>query len=303
MPFCGRKSTLLSAITSSTRATGWTVSNGSEWQTAAAVGRVSVVIPVWGSYVGFASEAVASANGETLVQRVVVVDNANDPPLATLDGCEVVRSDRRLTRGAIRNFGLEHIDTEFVVFLDADDLLLARSLPTLVAALDRFSDAPAAVGGIVETNGTPYRLPRDVARALARRPRLFAWVNATWSIMPIQGCALLRTASVRDAGGYADADHGEDWALAAALAFRGRVVFTSEPTLVYRFGPDSPAMSRQPRRLLLANSRRIRGRLRQDPVVSAGGAAAYLLAAAQVAAVLVGQPAVRAARRIRGALR
>jgi glycosyltransferase involved in cell wall biosynthesis len=294
---------LLSAITSSTRATGWTVSTAPEWHTAAAVGRVTVVIPVWGSYVGFASEAVASATGEAVVQRVVVVDNANDPPLGTFDGCEVVRSDRRLTRGAIRNLGLEHTDTEFVVFLDADDLLLAPSLPTLVAALDRFMDAPAAVGGILETSGRPYRLPRVQARVLARRPGLFAWVNATWSIMPIQGCALLRTASVREAGGYADADHGEDWALAVALAFRGRVVFTPVPTLVYRFGPDSPAVSRQSRRLLLANSRRIRGRLRRDPAVRAGPAAAFLLAAAQVTAVLVGQPAVRASRRIRGALR
>src|SRR5947209_2428972 len=269
MRTCGHARGSPSPITSSTRATCWTGSSDSEWQTAAAVGRVTVVIPVWGSYVSLASEAVASTSGAAAVQRVVVVDNANDPPLQAFDGCEVVRSDRRLTRGAIRNLGLEHADTEFVVFLDADDLLLARSLPTLVAALDQVADASAAVGGIVETSGEPYRLPRDLARVLARRPRLFAWINATWSIMPIQGCALLRTASVREAGGYADADHGEDWALAVALAFRGRVVFTPEPALVYRFGADSPAESRQSRRLLLANSRRIRLRLRRDPAVPA----------------------------------
>ena len=181
-----------------------------------------------------------------------------------------LRSERRLTRGAIRNVGLAHVDTDYVLFLDADDLLLTRALPTLTSALDDFADAPAAVGGIVETDGAPYR-PRRFARSLARHRRAFAWLNATWSIMPIQGYALLRTSSVRDAGGYSDADHGEDWALAAALAFRGRVRFASDPALVYRFRPESVAVRRQPRRVLLTNPRRVRARLRRDPVVRAGG--------------------------------
>jgi glycosyltransferase involved in cell wall biosynthesis len=260
---------------------------------------VTVVIPVWGSYVEYVPDAVGSASGDPSVHRILVVDNASVPPLATIDGCEVVRSDQRLTRGAIRNLGLEHVDTEYVLFLDADDLLLTSALPTLMRALDRSADTPAAIGTIVETDGAPYRLPRRWARAIAPHRRAFAWVNAVWSIMPIQGCALLRTASVRDAGGYADADHGEDWALATALAFRGRVVFATEPALVYRFRPDSPAIARQSRRLLLGNGRRICVQLRGDPAVRAGPVALALLALAQVAAVLVGQPVARTTRRLR----
>jgi hypothetical protein len=230
---------------------------------------------------------------------VIVVDNHSEQPLEAPDGCEVIRSDRRLTRGAIRNLGLGHVETEFVVFLDADDLLLAGALPALVSELDRFADAPAAIGAIVEADGARYRLPRRAARSIAGRRQLFAWLNATWSIMPIQGCALLRTSSVRDAGGYSDADHGEDWALAVALAFRGRVRFAPAPALVYRFRPDSPAVRRQPPTVLLVNARRVRARLRRDPKVRARGPAVALLALAQVGAVLVGQPAVRLSRRIR----
>lgn len=263
------------------------------------MGCITVVIPVWGTYVDFVVEAVGSAHGDPAVERVIVVDNANRPPLAGIEGCELIRSDRRLTRGAIRNLGLAHVDTDYVVFLDADDLLLAGALPLLSRALEEFGDAPAAIGGIVEPDGAPYRLPRGFARWIARYRRAFAWVNATWSIMPIQGCALLRTATVRDAGGYADADHGEDWALAAALAFRGRVRFTSQPALVYRFGPNSPAVRRQPRAVLLVNARRVRARLRRDPAVQLGGLAVALLALAQVGAVLFGQPAARLARLIR----
>ncbi len=266
------------------------------------MGCVTVVIPVWGSYVEFVRDAVGSASGDASVQRIIVVDNANSPPLPRIDGCELVRSEHRLSRGAIRNLGLDHVDTEYVLFLDADDLLLASALPTLTRTLAQAADAPAAIGRIVETDGAPYRLPRRWARAIARYPGVFAWVNAIWSIMPIQGCALLRTSAVRDAGGYADADHGEDWALATALAFRGHVVFAMVPALVYRFRPDSPAVARQSRRLLLGNGRRICVQLRRDPKVRARPVALALLALAQGSAVLIGQPLVRTTRRLRSHL-
>ncbi len=55
---------------------------------------------------------------------IVVVDNASSTPVPELEGCEVVRAPRRLSVGAARNLGLEQVATEYVVFLDADDMLL-----------------------------------------------------------------------------------------------------------------------------------------------------------------------------------
>jgi glycosyltransferase involved in cell wall biosynthesis len=260
--------------------------------------RVTVIIPVWGSYVDLATEAVASVRAQSIPVRTIVVDNASDPPVSSLEGCELARSENRVSRGEIRNFGLSLVTTDYVVFLDADDYLLPGALERLVAGLDRDPDSPALVGGILERDGTRHRTPRRLAPILARRPRLFAWANATWSLMPTQGAAILRTAAVREVGGCADASHGEDWALGASLAFRGRIAFDRHPVLVYRWRPDSPGVGSTSPRVLLKNARRIRDRLRHDPVVDAGNCAIALLASAQVLAV-VAQPLVRSMRRLR----
>ncbi|MDX6536694.1 MAG: hypothetical protein QOD37_1035, partial [Gaiellales bacterium] len=229
--------------------------------------------------------------------RVILVDNASEPPVAAPDGCHVVRCEVRLTRGASRNLGLSHVTSEYVVFLDVDDLVLAGALTRLAAGLDHVARCPAIVGRIVEPSGALHRTPRAAAAALARHPRLFAWANATWSMLPTQGCTMMRVSAVRDAGGYADASAGEDWVLGAALAFRGPIAFHSQPALIYRWRPDSPGAARASRRMLLRNAARVRTRLRDDPRVRGGPVAIGLLAGAQALAVAVARPAARLLRR------
>ena len=68
---------------------------------------------------------------------------------------------------------------------------------------------------------------------------LFALLDCIWSLFPIQGCALMRTDQVRAAGGYADADWGDDWVLAVSLAFRGRVEVHDRLGRRYRDNPGS----------------------------------------------------------------
>jgi hypothetical protein len=48
---------------------------------------------------------------------------------------------------------------------------------------------------------------------------------------------LLRTATVRDAGGFADADIGEDWQLAARMARRQRFICLDQPIRIYHRHP------------------------------------------------------------------
>jgi len=258
-----------------------------------------VIIPAWGSYVGVAAEAAASVRAQSTQARVIVVDNASEPPVAPLDGCDLARSEVRLSRGEIRNFGLSLVATEYVVFLDADDLLLPGALAHLVTGLDRHPQSPALVAAILEPGGARYRVPRRLSPLLARRPRLFAWGNAVWSLMPTQGCAIMRTEVVRDVGGCADASHGEDWALGASIAFRGPIAFDREPVLIYRSRADSPGGGRTPPKVLLENARRVRTRLRDDPVVGARNRDIVVLAIAQVLAVIVLRPLVHAMRRWR----
>src|SRR4051812_28627801 len=96
---------------------------------------VTVVIPVWDGYVRYFSEAVESVRRNAPDVPVVVVDNASTSDVPELEGCELVRSGQRLTVGAARNLGLEQVVTEYVVFLDADDLLLDGALEFMASRI------------------------------------------------------------------------------------------------------------------------------------------------------------------------
>jgi glycosyltransferase involved in cell wall biosynthesis len=257
---------------------------------------VAVVIPVWDSYVGFLPEAVASVREQRVEVEIVVVDNASAEPLPALDDVHVVRSLKRLPTGAARNLGLQNVTAPLVAFLDADDLMLPGTLPTLLEGL-RDGDVAFAMAIVDGDTGGRHRAPRRVAYALARAPRLFALANTIWSLLPTQGATIMRTADVRAAGGYGERSQGEDWALGAALAWRGRVRLSHKPGLVYRWRFDSPG--REGAALdLLGNARFVRERLRADLAVPGPVRGLLPLAAiAQWAAAQVLRPFFLALRR------
>jgi hypothetical protein len=261
--------------------------------------QVSVVIPVWGAYyVGLLAEAVASVDTCTVPAHIIVVDNACESPLTAPDGCEVVRSEERLSTGAARNLGLSFVKTEYVVFLDADDVLVPDALARLVMGLERRPASPILVAGIIDATGAPYRRWQRVRAILAGHPRAYAWCNAVWSITPTQGCAIVRTAAAREAGGYGDASIGEDGVLGASLAFRGPVAIDPEPALVYRAHEASPGVSRVSCHAILDSARRVRIRLRDDAAVAPGKTALTALMVAHVLAAAVARPTVRALRHV-----
>jgi glycosyltransferase involved in cell wall biosynthesis len=257
---------------------------------------VAVVIPVWDSYVGFLREAVASVREQRIEAELIVVDNASEQPLPELQGVRIVRSPTRLTTGAARNLGLEAVTAPLVVFLDADDLMLPGSLATLLAGLG-VHDIAFAMAIVDGDTGGRHRAPRRIAYALSRVPRVFALANTVWSLLPTQGATIMRTADARAAGAYADRSQGEDWALGAALAWRGRVRLTQEAGLVYRWRFDSPGQPGADADLL-ANARALRERLRADPAApTLARSVLPLIAAAQWIAVAVVRPLVRGLRR------
>jgi glycosyltransferase involved in cell wall biosynthesis len=182
------------------------------------------VIPVWDRYAGpRLKEALDSLTSQDPRPRILLVDNASTAPVPALIDDEVIRSPVRVTLGAARNLGLGRVRTENVIFWDADDVMEPG---TLVFIEDRLAQDPRLVAfgaGIVEDpSGQRHRWPREWIAWLLAYPRLFALINASWSMYPTTGATIMRTAVVSACGGFADAESGDDWSLGAALAFRGR---------------------------------------------------------------------------------
>jgi glycosyltransferase involved in cell wall biosynthesis len=227
---------------------------------------VTVVIPVWDEYVRYLPEAVESAGQDEPDVRVIIVDNASAEALPGAAGARVIEAPQRLSVGAARNLGLHSVDTDFVLFLDADDKLLPGALAFMHERMAANPELAVCSTAILDgATGELHHFPWPLARRLSRWRRLFAAANCVWSLFPIQGCALMRTALAVESGGYPDTDWGDDWVLGASLAFHGEVEMHQRLGRFYRAAPRSISSESRTPQDLLASARRVRSRLREDP--------------------------------------
>jgi glycosyltransferase involved in cell wall biosynthesis len=262
----------------------------------------TVVIPVWDDYVaGFLSRGLVSLQKQEPAVRIVIVDNASTAELPQLEAVEVVRSPRRLSLGAARNLGLERVSTPHVIFWDADDEMLPGTLAFLEAAIGSDPGLVAFAAAIVEdAGGIRHRWPRKWVSRLVRAPTLFALIDCVWSLYPSTGATIMRTALVSEAGGYWDAESGEDWCLGVSLAFRGRIGWSERPGRIYSLDAESVWARHMTARHQLDHARAVRQRLREDPAVPSWVRATLpAIALGQYAAILahLGVAAARGARR------
>lgn len=232
--------------------------------------QTTVVIPVWDDYVSERlDEALRSVRAQrTPAPPIVVVDNASAVALPPLAGAWVLRAPRRLTLGAARNLGLTRVNTPYVVFWDADDVMLEGTLSFLEAAI---SADPAlavfAMAVVEDPSGRRHRWPRRWIKRLVRLPRLFALLDSIWSLYPTTGAAIIRTDLARAAGGYGEADSGEDWCLGVSLAFRGQVGWSERAGRRYRVHPGSTRAQHMAPVDLARHASLVRQRIRSDPGV------------------------------------
>ena len=234
------------------------------------VPQTTVVIPVWDDYV---SERLEQALNSVRTQAtpppaIVVIDNASQVPLPPLPGAWVVRTPERVTLGEARNLGLNRVTTPYVVFWDADDVMLKGALPFLEAAISSDpSIAAFAMAVLEEPFGKRHRWPRRWVARLMRSPRRFAFLDSVWSLYPSTGATIMRTELARASGGYGDADAGEDWCLGVSLAFRGRIGWSERPGRLYRVHPGSTWAQHMAPDDLVRHAAVVRDRIRSDPAV------------------------------------
>jgi glycosyltransferase involved in cell wall biosynthesis len=260
------------------------------------------VIVVWDEYVPrFLSQAVESVLDQDEPARIVVVDNASTVPVDARPGVDLIHTPERLTVGGARNFGLAVVDTEAVMLWDADDVMLPGTLRRLRERLEAGPAVVAVSAGILEAPGIQHHWPRPVGRLLARRRRALALAQAVSSQFPTTGAVLMRTAAVKDARGFADAQGGDDWVLGVSLAFRGRVVFDPRPGRLYRQHPGSVTSAWRFFPHQLTHMRQVRERVRTDPATPRWlRFAAPALAPLQLAATLLVGPVARLGAVARG---
>lgn len=247
------------------------------------------MIPVWDAYASpRLEEAVTSIREQDRGAEILVVDNASTVKVPDLGSVTTVRSPARISLGAARNLGLGSVRTPYVIFWDADDVMLPGTIGFLEDQLDQDTGLVAFGAAIIEEDsGRRHRWPRTWLGTLTRAPRVLALVDCLWSVFPTTGATVMRTAVAQDAGGYADAASGEDWCLGVSLTFRGRVGWSERPGRLYRRGPQSVWSSHSSARHQLLHAAVVRRRMATDrfvprwlrvslPLVAVGQTAAVL---------------------------
>ena len=235
---------------------------------------VSVVIPCY-NQAGFLPDAIHSAiNQNGVAVRVIVVDDGSTDhtaEVAAWDGwngrVELVRQENRGLPAA-RNAGLACVQTEFVIFLDADDKLLPDAAivgrrilvdePGAVAAAGLHKEFSESTGAeeprpIDQSDGVADHVTTSLdaylheLRSCATNDVFVGLLQGNFIGMP--GAVIYRTQGVREERGF-DVTLGacEDYDLYLRIARKGTLRLHDGVVGLYRKHPES--MSRDPARML-----------------------------------------------------
>jgi glycosyltransferase involved in cell wall biosynthesis len=224
---------------------------------------VGVVIPCFeqAHYLPAAVESVRH-QGHAPVECLVVDDGSADGTAAVAArlGVRVLRQ-RNAGVSAARNAGLAALDTELVVFLDADDALLPDAIAEGVEALADHAGAAAVVGRCRSMDADGRDLP--VRHPCVDLDDLYrAWLSTNFVWTP--GAAMFRRGALEAIGGF-PRHYGPaaDYAVYLRLARAGQVAFVPRELVRYRQHPAS--MSRDPALMLRATIGVLRRERREAP--------------------------------------
>ena len=212
---------------------------------------VSVVVPTH-DRAGLVLATIESARRQTRPPReIVVVDDGStddtEQRLAPLAADGRIRYVRQANAGlsAARNTGLAAATSDWVLFVDDDDLLLPDALERLAGEAARRPEAGMVAGGCVLFEQEPPT-PADPAPDDWRpvEPGAFLVWNRLWSA----GQVLIRRSALAEVGGFdVRVSPVADWDMWLRLLRHAPGRWTSRPTLAYRLHPGG--MSRNVARM------------------------------------------------------
>lgn len=223
---------------------------------AAPAARVTVAIAFLDE-MRFLADAVDEVRRQTLeAWRLILVDDgstdgsseiADEFARADPERIAVVRHEGRVNRGlaASRNLAIHHASTEFLCFLDADDLWSPDKLVTQLDAFATYPDAVMVCGPSWHRplGGPP---PGELVAVCAGAPRLlrrgaFARMRMRGTVTtPPPSDVMYRLATLREVGGVPEGPGViEDQRTYVAVALRGPVAVLDRPLTTYHVRTDS----------------------------------------------------------------
>lgn len=224
----------------------------------------TVIIPAYNAE-AFIEQAVRSARAqcpEHPVRVIVVDDGSKDGTAARVEaiaGAELVRQANAGVSAA-RNAGLALAESEFVVFLDADDELLEGALAAHAEVFKAHSGAVMVYGSnhVIDENGK--RLGSNTPTPFETRD----FMRVACHVTPCPSQVMLRREAVISAGGFDRALKGaEDADLWLRLLQYGSIV--CHPAVVMNYRKHSSQATRRPSLLFAHHKAMIERRLR-DPL-------------------------------------
>lgn len=204
---------------------------------------VSVIIPAFNA-APYIREALESIQAQTLVDwEIVVVDDGSTD--ATADRVrQAAVHDERITllqqqnagEAAARGAGVKHATSDFLYFLDADDVALPDTLRRLVEVLHQHPGAVAAYGGNLrcDATGTPL-FPGG--RTLSALPRPQGRITEALLAQPLFtiGAVLVRRRALEEQDIQVNTVFAEDWVMWIRLSLKGDIVrVPGKPLMKYR---------------------------------------------------------------------
>ena len=204
---------------------------------------VSVIIPVFNGEATIAP-AIDSALSQEFsgdLEVIVVNDGSTDATSSVLEayrGRVTVLDRVNGGPASARNAGVRASQSEYLAFLDADDIWMPRKLEKTLAALDRdrgaamvYTNALMMAGG-GELLGTSYT-PEDEKRA----PTMEDMLSRLWNILP--STAVMKRATFDAIGGFREEfatahPQWEDGYFIIVAREQGRFIYLDEPTVLYR---------------------------------------------------------------------
>lgn len=197
---------------------------------------VSVVVTTY-QHAHYLADALGSVVSQPIagLEIVVVDDGSTDRPeqvVARFPGVGFVRQDNR-GLSAARNAGLAHCAGDYVVFLDADDLLVAGGLQAGLAVAAAYPRAALVYGAHVRT-GPDGRTVTETVYVPAQPGDCYPQF-LRGNPIGMHATALLRRTAVVAVGGFDESlPAGEDYDLYLRLAARHEICSHSTVVAAYR---------------------------------------------------------------------